>query len=317
MALGLAACTTPPSPAPLPDIAEARALIDRGALQRAHALLMPLAQQQPGDTELQLLLTRIRLDCLTRGPDVDNPGFCTPLRPVATASPAPATAPSAPAPPPAPRRPDAKPALADPQGALARPVTLQFSDATLRGQIKENKPSSFMGLMGGGTYLEAKFAEDAELVQEFYLNKGYVQARVGNPQVETLQDSRDRKTRWIRLKHPVDEGKRFRIGTLKVTENTAVSAETLRRFFKIQEGEYYSYAEIKKGLDKISELYGAVGYFQFAPDVEQAPRGIDPKTGEPTGPGEPPAIVDVTVRLVEGKRFYVTRIEFLGNTTAS
>jgi outer membrane protein insertion porin family len=97
-----------------------------------------------------------------------------------------------------------------------------FSDATLRGQIKENKPSSFMGLMGGGTYLETKFAEDAELVNEFYLNKGYVQARVGNPQVEKLEDSRDGKTRWIRLRIPVDEGKRYRMGKLEITENTAV-----------------------------------------------------------------------------------------------
>jgi outer membrane protein insertion porin family len=190
-----------------------------------------------------------------------------------------------------------------------------FSDATLRSQIKENKPSSFMGLMGGGTYLEAKFAEDAELVNEFYLNKGYVQARVGQPQVEKLEDSRDGKTRWILLRVPVDEGKRFKVGTLKVTESTAVSAETLQRFFKIKEGDYYSYEEIKKGLDKISELYGQVGYYQFAPDVQQIPRGIDPQTGEATGPGEPPAIVDVTVRMVEGKRFYVNRIEFLGNTT--
>jgi outer membrane protein insertion porin family len=190
-----------------------------------------------------------------------------------------------------------------------------FSDATLRSQIKENKPSSFMGLMGGGTYLEAKFADDAELVNEFYLNKGYVQARVGQPQVEPIEDSRDGKTRWIRLRIPVDEGKRFKVGTLKVTESTAVSAETLQRFFKIKEGDYYSYEAIKKGLDKISELYGRVGYYQFAPDVQQAPRGIDPQTGEPTGSGEPPAIVDVTVRMVEGKRFYVNRIEFLGNTT--
>ena len=190
-----------------------------------------------------------------------------------------------------------------------------FSDATLRGQIKENKPSSMMGLMGGGTYLESKFADDAELVQEFYMNKGYVLARVGQPQVEKLSDTRDGKTRWVLLRIPVDEGKRYKVGTINITENKAVSAETLRRFFKITEGEYYSHAEIKKGLDKISELYGSVGYYQFAPDPVLAPRGIDPRTGEPTEPGEPPAVVDVNIKMVEGKQFYVNRIEFQGNTT--
>lgn len=153
-ALCLAACTTPPSPAPLPDIAEARAQIDRGALQRAHALLLPLARQRPADTELQLLLTRIRLDCLTRGPDIDDPAFCMslhpPLHPPPAASPAPAAANTSPAPP-TPRRADAKPEAAAPQGALARPVTLQFSDATLR---------SVFSVIGRASGLDIVFDKD-------------------------------------------------------------------------------------------------------------------------------------------------------------
>jgi outer membrane protein insertion porin family len=152
------------------------------------------------------------------------------------------------------------------------------------GQIKENKPSSFMGLMGGGTYLEAKFADDAELVNEFYLNKGYVQARVGQPQVEKLQDTKDGKTRWIRLRVPVDEGKRYKMGTLKITENTAVSAETLRRLLQDRGGRILQLREIKKGPRQDQRaVSGAVGYFQFTPDPELAPAGIDPKTGEPMG----------------------------------
>jgi outer membrane protein insertion porin family len=38
-------------------------------------------------------------------------------------------------------------------------------------------------------------------------------------------------------------------------------------------------------------------------------------TGLPIGPGEPPPIVDVTVRMIEGKQFFVNKITFLGNTT--
>ncbi|HEX5070968.1 MAG TPA: BamA/TamA family outer membrane protein, partial [Vicinamibacterales bacterium] len=45
------------------------------------------------------------------------------------------------------------------------------------------------------------------------------------------------------------------------------------------------------------------------------PRGIDPETGQYTGPGEPPAIVDVTIKMVEGKQYYVNRITFTGNVT--
>ena len=32
----------------------------------------------------------------------------------------------------------------------------------------------------------------------------------------------------------------------------------------------------------------------------------------PIGPGEPPPIVDVTIRMIEGKQFFVNRITFTG-----
>ena len=85
--------------------------------------------------------------------------------------------------------------------------------------------------------------------------------------------------------------------------------------FKLKEGDYYSFGKIRKALDKVREVYGIAGFWQWTPDVELAPRGIDPQTGEPIGPEPPPPIVDVTIRMVEGKQFFVNRITFLGNTT--
>jgi outer membrane protein insertion porin family len=191
-----------------------------------------------------------------------------------------------------------------------------FSDSTLRGQIKDNKPRAWYSFItSSGTYFEAKFADDADLVQVFYLNKGYVRARVGQPQIEIVSDSKDKKTRWIRLRVPVDEGKRYRIGSFKIAENASIPAELLRTQFKIKEGEYYNYSKIGKGIEKVREAYGSLGFWQAAPDVDLAPRGIDPNTGQPIGPEEPPPVVDVTVRMVEGTRFFVNRITFLGNTT--
>jgi len=190
-----------------------------------------------------------------------------------------------------------------------------FSDGTLRSHMKENKTKSMMGLMGGGTYLEAKFADDAELVNQFYQDRGYIQARVGNPTIEIISDSKDKQTRWIRARVPVDEGKRYKVGTFAIADNKAVRSEALRHYFKVNEGDYYSYTKIKKGLDKTGELYGALGFYQFAPDVDLNRRGFDPDTGKPVGPGEPPAIVDVTVRMIENTRFFVNRIDFTGNST--
>jgi outer membrane protein insertion porin family len=191
-----------------------------------------------------------------------------------------------------------------------------FSDRTLAGQFKENKTRSWLSFItSGGTYLESKFADDAEALTEFYLNRGYVRARVGQPQVDKVEDSRDGRTRWIKLTVPVDEGQRYRIGDFTISGNEALKTEGLRPLFKIKPGEYYSYEKIGKGIEKAQEFYGAVGFMNFNPNVEIKPRGIDPETGLPTGPGEPPPIVDINIQMIEGQRFYVNRITFLGNTT--
>ncbi|HEX5069528.1 MAG TPA: POTRA domain-containing protein, partial [Vicinamibacterales bacterium] len=139
-----------------------------------------------------------------------------------------------------------------------------FSDATLRSHMKENKPKAWWSFFtSGGTYLDSKFADDANLVQEYYLNHGYVRAQVGMPTIETIRDSRDHKQRYIRVRVPVDEGMRYKVGTFTITDNTAVRTEALRSFFKLQEGDYYSYEKLNKGLEKAQELYGRIGFWQW------------------------------------------------------
>jgi outer membrane protein insertion porin family len=191
-----------------------------------------------------------------------------------------------------------------------------FSDRRLAGRMKDNKAKNWLSwVTSSGTYLEAKFEDDADLVQEFYVDRGYAQARVGVPQIERVEDSKDGKTRWIRLRIPVDEGRRYRVGEFEIVDNATIKTEFIRPLFKVKEGDWFSMKPIRKGIDKTRELYGTVGFMNWTPDPRMNPRGIDPDTGLPTGPGEPPAILDVRMRMVEGKQFTINRITFLGNTT--
>ena len=57
-----------------------------------------------------------------------------------------------------------------------------------------------------------KFEEDADKVVEHYRNKGYVTARVGQPELGYVEDSKDGKTRYVELRVPVTEGERYRVG---------------------------------------------------------------------------------------------------------
>jgi outer membrane protein insertion porin family len=211
-----------------------------------------------------------------------------------------------------------------------------MSDGTLKRQLKDNKergpftdfvhfPTWFLTLIGDhGTYQETKFDDDAEKIVAHYRDQGYLRANVGVPELKVLDDSDDKKTRWIELKIPITEGPRYKVGKFDVAGNTVVKSEYLAPMFKMTPGEYYGEKRIRKGLEKAREVYGAGGYFEFTgfpdykfhddpnPNEPEAPEALKAPDAKPAG-GAP--VVDVTMRLQEGQQFFVNRVTFVGNTT--
>lgn len=188
----------------------------------------------------------------------------------------------------------------------------EIGDGALERQMKNTKEHWFLSwITGRGTYQEAKFEEDADKVVEYYRNKGYVEARVGTPEVKTLGDSADKETRWIQLRVPVTEGPRYRVGEVAFDGNTVVKSEFLRPLYKAKAGDWYSEKRVRDFFVKAREVYGAGGYFEFTGFPDLKPQQA--ATGPLDGPGVP--TVDITLRLQEGEQYFVNRITFTGNTT--
>ena len=174
-----------------------------------------------------------------------------------------------------------------------------IGDGALKRHMKENKQQWFLSFMTGrGTYQEGKFDEDAERVTEFYRDNGYVKAVLGQPDLKFIEDSSDKKTRFVELRIPVTEGKRYRVGDFNFAGNTVVKTEALRPLFKINAGDYYNQKRIRQGFQKSQELYGAGGYFEFTgyPDMKfrDEPNPAEPQTpaalaAEPVPPRGPPS----------------------------
>ena len=196
-----------------------------------------------------------------------------------------------------------------------------LSDGALKRRMKENKERSIINrFKGKGVYQQAKFEEDAENVRGLYREEGYITARVGQPEIRTLETSNDGKTRQVQLRIPVTEGRRYKVGKFSFEGNTVVKGEALQPLFKLESGDYYSEKKIRKGLEKARELYGTGGYFEFTgfPDLKPLdlidpsnPEQMLPEGAEPNGP----PVVDVTMRMQEGEQYFINRITFKGNTT--
>jgi outer membrane protein insertion porin family len=179
-----------------------------------------------------------------------------------------------------------------------------FSDAVLAKAMKANKPQGFLSMVTSrGTFNELKFEEDAQNIVDYYRNHGYIEARVGQPVLRELDDSRDGTTRWVQLRIGIVEGRQFSVGELTVEGNTVVKAESLKPLFQLKAGDTYDQERIRKGLERARELYGTGGYYEFTAYPDLKPRD-----------GAAPPIVDVTLRVTEGQQYFVNRLEFSGNT---
>jgi outer membrane protein insertion porin family len=194
-----------------------------------------------------------------------------------------------------------------------------FTDAELRATMKKVKASGrgdLVSLFTGPTrwgktnYTEDKWADPQEgdrgRLLNKYLNHGYVTATVGEPRI-TYTDGKagffkKKPVKWMNLEVPVTEGEQYRVGTVEFQDMTVFRPEALRPLLKLETGDVYNESRFKKLYDKLRDAYGAQGYFQWTPLTERKP---DPAR----------KVVDVVMRMDEDKKYYVSRIKFVGNDT--
>ena len=146
------------------------------------------------------------------------------------------------------------------------------SDRKLRGQMKNTKERWWLSwITGRGTYKEAQFEEDADRLVAYYRDEGYIDAQVGQPDLDYLEVAPDGESRGLRLRIPVEEGERYRVGELSFDGNDVVNSTGLSRLFQeLEPGEFYSEGDIRDAFDTARELYGALGYYEMTlfPDLQ-------------------------------------------------
>jgi outer membrane protein insertion porin family len=199
-----------------------------------------------------------------------------------------------------------------------------FSDKSLRNALKLVKPSTgfftgFIARIKGQDILDRQKL-DYDLnknVRDYMRSKGYLNARIGEPQVEGLGRRRtgfflpipflSSVDDTLKVTIPVTEGKPYRIGDVKVEGNSIFSAEQIQAILGLKKGEIANGEQLSKALfENLKKIYGAQGFIQY--DVEIEPDYKD----NPQKPEE--GIADFTIRIDEGKQFTLRRLEFSGNT---
>ena len=159
------------------------------------------------------------------------------------------------------------------------------------------------------TFDASKLEEDSERLRLAYRDKGYYAAAVEEPKTQIRDEGglnwltfRPNKGKRIDILMPIEEGARYRLGTITFTGNKAITNQrALRAQFNIKDGDWFNATVISKGLDNLKKAYGQLGFINF---------GAIPKPVF----DEQKKAVSLEVDIDEGKQFYVSRIEFQGNT---
>ena len=159
------------------------------------------------------------------------------------------------------------------------------------------------------TYDSSKLEEDTERVRQAYRDKGYANAAVEQPKTQIRDEGglnwftfRPNKGKRIDIEMTIEEGGRYRLGTITFTGNKQITnLKALRATFPIKDGDWFSQTEIQKGLENLKKAYGSLGYINF---------GAIPKPVY----DDQKKTVSWDIDIDEGKQFFVSRIEFQGNT---
>ncbi len=145
-------------------------------------------------------------------------------------------------------------------------------------------------------YSKEKLNGDLEKLKSYYLDRGYVNAEVESVQVTISSDKKD-----IYITANIQEGDQFTFGEQELTGNLIFDKEILQRYLLTSAGNTFSQNAIESTSTTLKAVLSNRGY-AFAE--------IQPVTEV----NEEEKTVDVTYFVVPGKKVYVRRINFIGNT---
>ncbi len=212
------------------------------------------------------------------------------------------------------------------QGARSRLVKIDFEgnevfkNGELRSQLKVTKQTGLFSRFTGTDILDrGKLDYDLRKnLLPYIQSKGYLNARFGEPVIESLGNRRtgfflplpflSSKDDTLKVTIPLNEGKLYRVGDVKISGNSIFSEQAVESIVGLKKGDVVDGKRLRDALyeNGLKKLYGSQGFIQY--DVDYAPELKD----NPTNPKE--GIADISININEGKQFTLRRLEFSGNT---
>jgi outer membrane protein insertion porin family len=195
-----------------------------------------------------------------------------------------------------------------------------FSQVRLRNAMGKTKINTWWRFLSetSTTYSQANYDADVENIKAVYHAKGYKDVVVKDPTLDIFVKNpkapAKKQKKNVRITIPIVEGEQFftgQIQIIKVDQSGAAEAASaplivprevqLKEFRDLPPGSVLNRDLLIEALSKIEARYKKIGYIYWFADPAYRDVGNHR--------------VDVDVKLFEGDKFYLGRLEVTGNTT--
>lgn len=181
-----------------------------------------------------------------------------------------------------------------------------FKQKKLRKAIKTKRRWMFSWLTGSGVVKDEQLEDDKDKLADFYREAGYIDFELKDVKTEPIDP------RHVVLKFVVDEGQRYRVGSVSVSGNTNFTTDEILKGIrsmgrtikpKMTEGEIFTPKGLTEDMEAIRDFYGSKGY------VDTFVRPIK-------NPNTETGTMDLDYRIIDeaAGKSYIEKIEIKGNT---
>ncbi|MFK8068138.1 MAG: outer membrane protein assembly factor BamA [Gammaproteobacteria bacterium] len=171
-----------------------------------------------------------------------------------------------------------------------------YTDKQILKKFELSTPTLISFVTKNDQYSKQKLSADLETIKSLYLDNGFINFNIDSTQVSITPDKKD-----VYITININEGDQFSISDVKLSGELIVPTEDLFKSVLTHKGEVFARKDVTNTSEQLTERIGDEGY-AFA-NVNAVPE-IDNETKK----------VALTYFIDPGKRVYVRRINFSGNT---
>lgn len=168
-----------------------------------------------------------------------------------------------------------------------------FSDSKIIKQIQTGERWFMSWITDSGLLDQAKAKQDTQLIQAFYADNGYLDAKVSDPVITQEKD-------WLYITFKVNEGQRYQVGTVEVAGDVLGDEKALLNLLAMRNEKYVSRTTVRDDILKLTDYFAEEGYAfaNIRPNFQ--------KVGDDR--------MDIVFHIDKGNLVYIDRIVIRGNT---